>query len=93
MAGGGPHNAFPVDAVIAKWVSLNACTGTPTVTQIGITVTSTWNHCGGDSVVRLDKVAGGKHTWFGAQSPDAVPGEPDTNTAIWSFLSSLQSPG
>ena len=61
--------------------------------RTGITLTSTWSHCKGGSVVRLDKVVGGKHTWFGAQSPDAVPGEPDTNTAIWSFFNSVQPPG
>lgn len=91
--GGGPHNAFPVDAVLAKWTSLDGCTGTPAMTRTGITVTSIWSHCRGGSVVRLDKVVGGKHTWFGAQSPDAVPGEPDTNTSIWSFFNSLQPTG
>lgn len=89
--GGGPHNASPVDAVIAKWVSLDGCTGAPTATQTGITLTSTWNHCGSGSVVRLDKVVGGNHSWFGS-SLNPVQGEPDANTVIWSFFGSLQPP-
>jgi len=88
--GGGPHNAFPVDAVIQRWVQLDGCAGAPDVTQTGITVTSKWASCAAGAEVRLDKVAGGNHTWFGAQAPEAVAGEPDSNTAIWSFFNSLQ---
>ncbi len=83
--GGGPHGAFPVNDVIAKWTMLDGCTGTPTVVQQGITVTSTWNTCQGGAVVRLDKVLGGKHTWFGS-GQDSVPGEPDANVLIPQFF-------
>jgi hypothetical protein len=40
-------------------------------------------------MVRLDTVVGGHHQWFG---PDynPVPGEPDFNTEMWFFLSSLE---
>lgn len=86
--GGGPHYAFPVDDVMKRWVTLDGCTTTPTVTQNGITETSLWKQCQGEAVVRLDKVVGGRHTWFGSDL-DPVPGEPNANTVIWSFFSSL----
>jgi polyhydroxybutyrate depolymerase len=86
-AGGGPHNASPVDAVIQRWTQLDGCDGGPGVTQTGITVTSAWT-CQGGSVVRLDKVVGGHHTWFGAPF-DPVVGEPNANVVIWSFFTSL----
>lgn len=88
--GGGGHDASPVDAVIQRWTQLDGCTGSPTVTQSGITVTSAWKQCQAGAVVRLDKVVGGHHTWFGS-SFAPVPGEPDANAVIWSFFSGLQS--
>jgi polyhydroxybutyrate depolymerase len=90
--GGGPHGAYPVDAVIARWTTLDGCTGAPTATQSGITMTTTWSQCSGGAVVRLDKVVGGKHTWFGSDF-DPVPGEPNANAVIWNFFSSLQPSG
>jgi polyhydroxybutyrate depolymerase len=87
--GGGPHGSYPVDAVNERWRSLDACTGSPAVVQSGITISSAWTHCSGGAVVRLDKVQGGKHTWFGSGDPDAVPGEPNANAVIWSFFSGL----
>lgn len=87
--GGGPHAAFPVDAVMQRWVMLDGCAANPSVTQSGITVTSTWNQCSQGSVARLDKVVGGHHQWFGSDL-DPVPGEPDANATIWSFLKSLK---
>jgi polyhydroxybutyrate depolymerase len=86
--GYGPHSASPVDAVIQRWTQLDRCTGNPTLNQTGITVTSVWTACQGGAVVRLDKVVGGHHTWFGS-SLDPVPGEPDANATIWSFFSGL----
>lgn len=86
--GFGPHGASPVDAVTQRWTQLDGCAGTPTQTQAGITVTSAWKDCQGGAVVRLDKVVGGHHTWFGSDL-DPVPGEPNANTTIWSFFSSL----
>jgi polyhydroxybutyrate depolymerase len=86
--GGGPFHASRVDGVIAEWTMLDGCTGAPAVTQHGITITSIWSGCHDGAVVRLDKVVGGKHTWFGSDF-DPVPGEPDANTEIWKFFSSL----
>lgn len=86
--GYGPHGASPVDAVMQRWRMLDGCAASPTVTKSGITETSVWKQCQSGSVVRLDKVVGGHHTWFGSDlSP--VPGEPNANTVIWSFFSSL----
>jgi polyhydroxybutyrate depolymerase len=87
--GYGPHGASPVDAVIQRWTQLDGCAGNPTLTQTGITVTSVWKECQGGAVVRLDKVVGGHHTWFGSNL-DPVPGEPNANATIWSFFSGLQ---
>ncbi len=87
--GGGPHGAYPVNAVLARWTMLDGCSGDPTVRQQGITVTSIWGDCHERAVVRLDKVVGGKHQWFGS-TLDPVPGEPDANAVIWNFFSTLQ---
>jgi polyhydroxybutyrate depolymerase len=84
--GGGQVSA--INAVIQRWTQLDGCADNPTLTQTGITVTSIWKQCQSGAVVRLDKVVGGHHTWFGS-SVDPVPGEPDANTTSWSFFSSL----
>jgi polyhydroxybutyrate depolymerase len=90
--GGGPNGSYPVEAVNQRWRTLDGCVGDPTSTTVGITISSVWAHCNGGAVVRLDKVVGGKHTWFGSGDSDAVPGEPDANSVIWGFFSSLQPP-
>jgi polyhydroxybutyrate depolymerase len=87
-AGGGPHGARPVDEVNQLWRTLDGCTGDPIPSQSGITKTSSWNKCTAGTVVRLDTVVGGKHTWFGSDF-DPVPREPDANAVIWSFFSGL----
>jgi polyhydroxybutyrate depolymerase len=86
--GAGPHHAYPVDAVMQKWVTLDGCSGAPVLTHTGITDTSAWQHCQGGSMVVLDKVVRGHHQWFGS-TLDPVPGEPDANTLIWRFFSGL----
>jgi polyhydroxybutyrate depolymerase len=75
----------PVMTVIQRWVGYDGCTGEPVPSLAGITRTSLWNRCGGGSVVRLDTVIGGHHTWFGSTF-DPVPGEPDSNHVVWDFL-------
>jgi polyhydroxybutyrate depolymerase len=77
-----------VTAVVRSWASLDGCAGNPTQSQSGITTTSAWKGCKGGTVVRLDSVGGGHHTWFGS-TIDPVPGEPNANLTIWSFFSSL----
>jgi polyhydroxybutyrate depolymerase len=89
-AGGGPNGSYPVEAVNERWRTLDGCTGDPAVATTGITVSSVWT-CQRGTVVRLDKVVGGKHTWFGSGDGDAVPGEPSANSVIWSFFSRLQA--
>ena len=88
-AGGGPNGSYPVDAVNERWRTLDGCVGDPAVATMGITVSSVWT-CHGGAKVRLDKVVGGKHTWFGSGDSDAVSGEPNANAVIWSFFSALQ---
>jgi len=86
--GGGPHLAFPVEAVIHRWVALDGCSVGPLSSKAGITTTSVWSHCAGGVQVRLDAVVGGLHQWFGSDfSP--VPGEPNANAAIWNFFRSV----
>lgn len=68
-----------------RWASIDSCAGVPSVSQVGITQTSLWEHCTGAAVVRLDTIAGGHHTWFGAGF-DPVPGEPKADTVIWGFF-------
>ena len=87
--GGCPHpELLGVDTLNQRWRTIDGCTGDPTISQVGITTTSLWR-CKDGSVVRLDAIAGGHHTWFGS-SFDPVPGEPDANKTIWSFFNSLQ---
>jgi len=88
--GGGPHGSYPVEAVNQRWLTLDGCVGDPNVTNAGITVSSIWARCSGGAVVKLERVVGGKHTWFGSSDGDAVPGEPDANSVIWEFFRSLQ---
>ena len=75
----------PVMTVIHRWVAYDGCTGAPVPSLAGITTTSLWNRCGGGSVVRLDTVVGGNHTWFGSTF-DPVPGEPNSSAVVWDFL-------
>lgn len=84
--GGGPLNVPSVAAVAQRWTALDGCTGNPSQSQTGITRTSLWQPCKGGTVVRLDTVVGGHHTWFGSPF-DPVPGEPDANAAIGNFFS------
>ena len=80
----GSATTNPVDTVIQRWRTLDGCVGGPILSQNGITKTSLWGHCAAGTTVRLDAVVGGHHSWFGA-----VPGEPNANAVIWSFLSKL----
>jgi polyhydroxybutyrate depolymerase len=80
------NDSFPSTASgIQRWVTLDGCTGQPTQTVKGITKTSIWIHCGAGTVVRLDTVTGGNHTWFGTDWAP-VPGEPNSTSTIWDFF-------
>jgi polyhydroxybutyrate depolymerase len=76
-------------AAIQTWTLLDGCVGDPALSQSGITKTSVWSRCNAGTVVRLDTVEGGHHTWFGS-TYDPVPNEPNANSAIWSFFSSIR---
>jgi len=87
------HNKLlpSVTSVIQQWVGLDGCTGNPVTSHGGIAQISVWNRCKGGAVVQLDTIVGGHHTWFGSTF-DPVPGEPDANTAVWSFLKQFRLP-
>jgi polyhydroxybutyrate depolymerase len=90
--GRSPYNSinFPsVTDVIQRWTNLDGCSGSPVLSQSGITKTSLWKSCNGGAVVRLDTVIGGHHTWFGSTF-DPVPGEPSSNTEVWDFCKQFQ---
>jgi polyhydroxybutyrate depolymerase len=74
---------------VQRWVGLDGCPATPTLTVNGITKTSLWNGCRANTVVRFDTVVGGHHQWFGSTF-DPIPGEPDSNALMWAFFSGLQ---
>jgi polyhydroxybutyrate depolymerase len=78
-----------VEQVAQRWAALDGCSGSPVSSHSGITTTTLWNRCRGQAVVRLDTVIGGHHTWFGSRL-DPIPGEPDANPIIWSFLSQFR---
>lgn len=90
--GGGPNNVSPILQVVQRWVALDGCVGDPDRAQSGITKTSTWGRCESGSVVRLDTIVGGRHTWFGCgvRPCDPVPGEPDANDVVWAFFNGLR---
>jgi polyhydroxybutyrate depolymerase len=92
-AGGAWDNPNPptissTAAVIQHWVTLDGCPANPTQTVSGITNTTLWSGCSDGTAVRLDSVTGGHHTWFGS-TLNPVPGEPNSNAVVWSFLSNL----
>jgi polyhydroxybutyrate depolymerase len=76
-------------AAVQRWVGLDGCPATPTLTVNGITKTSLWNGCRANTVVRFDTVVAGHHQWFGSTF-DPIPGEPDSNALMWGFFSGLQ---
>ncbi len=90
--GGGRLGSPSIVELIQRWRTLDGCLGDPILSQSGITKTSLWNECKSGTVVRLDTVVGGHNTWFGSHS-NPVPGEPNANSVIWSFFSSLQPRG
>jgi polyhydroxybutyrate depolymerase len=73
-------------SVMKRWATLDGCAASPTVTQSGITRTSTWSGCRGGSHVVLDAVLGADHSWFGPDA-DPRPGEPNATQVVWDFFS------
>jgi polyhydroxybutyrate depolymerase len=88
--GDGPMNADSAMEFIHLWTTLDRCDPTSTSSETGITTTLAWHSCKGGTIVRLDTIKGGHHTWFGSNF-DAVPGEPDANSVIGTFFSSLSA--
>jgi polyhydroxybutyrate depolymerase len=81
---------FPSSAaVIQHWLTLDGCPGSPSVSHSGITTTSIWKGCQAGTLVRLDTVEGGHHTWFGSAF-DPVDGEPNANTTIGDFFRTVR---
>jgi polyhydroxybutyrate depolymerase len=89
-------------STIQWWVTLDGCAGRPTQTASGSTTTSLWIGCRGGTVVRLDTIAGGQHTWFssdparvgqGAAGSQSVAGEPDATHVTWDFFNNLSPRG
>lgn len=77
---------FPASkVVIAEWAGNDHCTGNGTTTSSGVVTTQLWSTCRGGTIVRLDVIAGGAHTWFGS-----VPGEPNSTQVVWDFFNHLQ---
>jgi polyhydroxybutyrate depolymerase len=77
----------PTMSFMKRWANIEHCAAKPTISQKGITTTSTWTGCRGGSVVVLQAIAGAEHGWFGGAG--ALPGEPDATQAVWTFFSGL----
>ena len=92
-AGGCPRpELLGVEALNQRWRTIDGCAGDPLTSQSGITNTLVW-HCKAGSIVRLDTVVGGHHTWFGCTSPgcEPVPGEPKATEVVWAFFNQFAS--
>jgi polyhydroxybutyrate depolymerase len=93
------NSFFPsTESTIQRWVSFDGCAGKPTQTVSGITTTSSWTKCRGGTVVRLDTIAEGQHTWFssdparvgqGTAGSQTIAGEPDATQGTWEFFTNL----
>lgn len=81
------EGSTPTISFMTRWATFNGCAGSPTVTQSGITKTSTWSGCREGTVVVLHAVTGGGHAWFGPDDP--LPGEPNATEVVWNFFSHL----
>jgi polyhydroxybutyrate depolymerase len=77
-------NAFcpSVNDEIQQWVMIDGCTGAPTLGGSGIHKTSTWSGCRSKTMVRVDAVEGGPHTWFA-----------NATSASWQFFSASAGSG
>lgn len=83
-AGGGHHNIPPVEKVIATWVELNGCTGSPTIDNPVKTIKhSAYTSCEAGTAVELYTVEG--VGWV----PDSV--YPISET-IWEFFAAHPKP-
>jgi polyhydroxybutyrate depolymerase len=87
--GGGQLSAPPILDVVKYWATVDGCAADPSVNQSGITKTTLWKPCSGNSEVRLDTVTGGHNTWFGS-TLDPVPGEPKASAAAWDFFNNAR---
>jgi polyhydroxybutyrate depolymerase len=94
----GNSFAPSTESTAQRWVTLNRCAGNPTQTTGGITRTTLWTGCRGGTVVRLDTVVGGQHSWFssdparvghGDAGSKTVAGEPDATQGTWDFFTNL----
>lgn len=91
----------PVTTSLARWGQVEGCTSPPVERPVTPSVSSTtYEGCRGGSVVRLDTVAGGGHTWPGSTFSRASAGvlgattfEIDADAAIWQFFVDHPMPG
>lgn len=94
---GDPERGLPaVPARVAEWARRDGCTAGPadTATPPDIT-TSTWTGCAGGGEVRLVTVAGGGHTWPGADSYSgggATTSTIEATDVLWDFVSRYHLP-
>lgn len=91
----------PVTTSLARWGQVEGCTSPPVERPVTPSVSSTtYEGCQGGSVVRLDTVAGGGHTWPGSAFSQASAGvlgnttfEIDADAVIWQFFVDHPMPG
>lgn len=101
--GGGPWGpawGYPVEAAIARWVTLDGCSPTPRTTAVSSTITRrVWRGCrSGVSVQAMISSYAG-HSWWGHPTPPpfnlaAGPDDlsADANELIWAFLAQYRLP-
>jgi polyhydroxybutyrate depolymerase len=83
MEGDASQNLPPTMSTMRRWAQIDGCASEPTMSQSGITATTTWGACRDGTTVVLVVIAGAGHTFW----LDPVTGQPDINQLIWNFFS------
>ena len=76
--GDGTFRIALAGEVVARWRTLDRCSGAPVVAQLSATATSELNDdCAGGSAVRYVRYQGAGHRWFS---------DPDATDLLWDFI-------
>ena len=83
--GGGTTVVLSAPSSVARWATLDRCSGTPQQTDSGTLVLGRYSSCGDGVTVTLATINGGQHEWpsgWGPTLTNAIAALPQTRTAI-----------